>query len=476
MKFKCPSCSTTLSVEAEMAGKMVRCPACDTKLQIPDFAAAPGVSAADGVPQPTGVSNAWDTEKQHETAGGDVVDTSRTYAKPHRTGWVESDPTNPNSFVAFGMGLVGAAAMLSILWIFNPAASKAVADYTTMEWLAALFFKHALVSVTNTIFFCWAMAILYLKVGKLRHQRRALMLDVLPLDLGKEINSENVGAFIDQLYSFPHRLRDSVMVNRIRKGLELFEVRPSVADVGHMMSSQSDIDSMRIAGSFSMLKAFLWAIPILGFIGTVIGLSHAIGGMNFNMDDINQVKATLQNVTGGLGTAFDATLLGLVLALLLNFPMNAMMKAEDDNLNEIDAFCNEVLLPRLNDGAGSSNALTAALGSETGAFIAALTQALAGAQKEFLTDLHKLTAKIEEQAINLDKRADAHSSQVAAEFSKTMTQMRETMNHNLGESVQKSTEYLRSLASGLQSLNGVLKDLGEKQILIQQVKKKGWFS
>ena len=244
------------------------------------------------------------------------------------------------------------------------------------------------------------------------------------LDLGKEINSENVGAFIDQLYSFPHRLRDSVMVNRIRKGLELFEVRPSVADVGHMMSSQSDIDSMRIAGSFSMLKAFLWAIPILGFIGTVIGLSHAIGGMNFNMDDINQVKATLQNVTGGLGTAFDATLLGLVLALLLNFPMNAMMKAEDDNLNEIDAFCNEVLLPRLNDGAGSSNALTAALGSETGAFIAALTQALAGAQKEFLTDLHKLTAKIEEQAVNLDKRADAHSSQVAAEFSKTMTQMR----------------------------------------------------
>lgn len=475
MKFKCPSCSTTLSVEADMAGKMVRCPACDTKLQIPDF--GPSASApTEGVPTPSGVSNAWDSEKQHETAGDDSVSSQGSYVKPHRTGWVESDPTNPNSFVAFGMGLVGAAALLSVLWIFNPAANKVSADYTTMEWLAALFFKHALVSVTNTIFFCWAMSILYLKVGKLRHQRRALMLDVLPLDLGKEINSENVGAFIDQLYAFPHRLRDSVMVNRIRKGLELFEVRPSVADVGHMMSSQSDIDSMRIGGSFSMLKAFLWAIPILGFIGTVIGLSHAIGGMNFNMDQIDQVKATLQNVTSGLGTAFDATLLGLVLALLLNFPMNAMIKAEDDNLNEIDAFCNEVLLPRLNDGAGSSNALTAALGSETGAFIAALTQALAGAQKEFLVDLRKLTAKVEEQAVNLDKRADAHSNQVANEFAKTMNQMRETMNHSMGESVQKSTEYLRSLASGLQSLNGVLKDLGEKQILIQQVKKKGWFS
>lgn len=473
MKFKCPSCSTTLSVEAEMAGKMVRCPACDTKLQIPDFTPAP---TTEGVPTPSGVGGAWDGEKQHELTGGEAASAGSTYVKPHRTGWVETDPTNPNSFVAFGIGLVGAAALLSVLWIFNPPAAKVAANYTTMEWLAALFFKHALVSVTNTIFFCWAMGILYLKVGKLRHQRRALMLDVLPLDLGKEINSENVASFIDHLYSLPRSLRDSVMVNRIRKGLELFEVRPSVADVGHMMGSQSDIDSMRISGSFSMLKAFLWAIPILGFIGTVIGLSHAIGGMNFNMDDINQVKATLQNVTGGLGTAFDATLLGLVLALLLNFPMNAMIKAEDDNLNEIDAFCNEVLLPRLNDGAGSSNALTAALGSETGAFIAALTQALAGAQKEFLIDLHKLTTKIEEQAVNLDKRADAHASQVASEFNRTMTQMRETINHNVGESVQKSTEYLRSLSSGLQSLNGVLKDLGEKQVLIQQVKKKGWFS
>ncbi len=476
MKFKCPSCSTTLQVEAEMAGKMVRCPACDTKLQIPDFAPAPAESA-DGIPQPSGVSSPWDTEKQHEVAGDEASYSSSAPTKPHRTGWVETDPTNPNPFIAFAIGVVSAAALLSMLWIFNPPASKEVAAYTTMEWLAALFFKHALVSITNTIFFCWAMAIIYLKIGKLRHQRRALMLDILPLDLGKEINSENVGAFIDHLYSFPHRLRDSVMVNRIRKGLELFEVRPSVADVGHMMSSQSDIDSMRIGGSFSILKAFLWAIPILGFIGTVIGLSHSIGGMNFaSMDDINQVKGTLQNVVGGLGTAFDATLLGLVLALLLNFPLNAMIKAEDDNLNEIDAFCNEVLLPRLNDGSGSSNALTAALGSETGAFIATLSQALAGAQKEFLTDLHKLTAKIEEQAINLDKRADAHAAQVATEFNKTMMQMRESLTGSINESVTKTTDYVRTLASGLQGLNSVLKELGEKQVIIQQVKKKGWFS
>jgi hypothetical protein len=268
-----------------------------------------------------------------------------------------------------------------------------------------------------------------------------------------------------------------MMVNRIRKGLELFEVRPSIDRVSNMLSSQSDIDSIRIGASYSLVKAILWAIPILGFIGTVIGLSHAIGGMNFgNSEDIKAVIAMLQNVVGGLGTAFDATLLGLVLAMLLNFPMNAMIKAEDDNLNEIDAFCNEVLMPRLNDGGESNNALTNALGSETGAFIAALSQALAGAQQEFLADLRAVTAKVQEQAINLDKRADAHAVQVATEFSKTMIKLREDVTSAISESAVKTTDYVRTLASGLQGLNNVLTALGEKQVLVQQVKKKGWFS
>ncbi|MBL9145674.1 MAG: MotA/TolQ/ExbB proton channel family protein [Verrucomicrobiaceae bacterium] len=477
MKFKCPSCSTTLQVETEMAGKMVRCPACDSKLQIPEFSAAEAPAPTDGgVPQPTGVSNVWDSEKQHLETGLGADGRPLAPEKPQREGWVETDPTNPNSFVAFGMGLVSALTLLGMLYLFNPPDAKPAAEYKTMEWLAALFFKHALVSVTNTIFFCWAMAILYLKMEKLRHQRRALMLDILPMDIAKEINAENVGQFIDHLYSFHHRLRDSLMVNRIRKGLELFEVRPSNSDVSAMMSSQSDIDSARIGSSFSMVKAFLWAIPILGFIGTVIGLSHAIGGMNLDMDDLTKIKATLGDVVGGLGTAFDATLLGLVLALLLNFPMNAMIKAEDDNLNAIDAFCNEVLLPRLNDGGGSNNSLVAALGTETGAFIAALSQAMAGAQQEFLRDLRQLTAKIDEQAMNLDRRADAHATLVATEFTKTMIKLREDVTSGISDSANKTTDYIRTLATALQGLNGVLKDLGEKQVLIQQVKKKGWFS
>jgi biopolymer transport protein ExbB/TolQ len=327
-----------------------------------------------------------------------------------------------------------------------------------------------LVSFTNTLFFTWAMSILYLKFRKLRHQKEALMLDVLPWEMGSEINADNVGSFIDQLYRLPVRLRDSMMVNRIRKALELFEVKQNVGDVTNMLSSQSDIDSMRIGGSYTLLKAFLWAIPILGFIGTVLGLSHAIGGMNFsNVEDVKAIMASINNVTSGLGTAFDATLLGLVLAMTLNFPLNSMMKAEDDCLNDIDSFCNEVLLPRLNDGGSLA-------GGDTKGVMEILVKAVANAQKEFLVDLNSLSAKIKDQADNLDKRAAAHQERVDAEFARAVSRMREDFTASVTDAVKQSSEYNRALASGIQGLNNVLKELGSQQIIIHQVKKKGWFS
>ncbi len=471
MKFKCLTCDMQLKAEPEMAGKMVRCPGCNSKLSIPETLS--GLPAPTGLPESSAASQPWGSEGERDISDPILTSASQsaaTSAQGARGGWEEKDPTNPNAMLSFGIGVILFLAWVGILFPFVAPETKPVAEYTGMEFLASLFYKHMLVSFTNTLFFTWAMAILYLKFQKLRHQREALLLDVLPWELGAEINAQNVGVFIDNLYKLPVRLRDSMMVNRIRKALELFEVKQNVGDVTNMLSSQSDIDSMRIGGSYTLLKAFLWAIPILGFIGTVLGLSHAIGGMNFsNVEDVKVIMESINNVTSGLGTAFDATLLGLVLAMLLNFPMNSMSKSEDDCLNDIDSFCNEVLLPRLNDGGSIA-------GGDTNGVMETLVRAVAQAQKEFLTDLNALSARINEQAANLDKRAAAHQERVDAEFTMTLNRMREDFTNAVKDSVKTSSEYTRALASGIQGLNNVLTELGGKQIIIHQVKKKGWFS
>ena len=441
--------------EAELAGQIVKCPGCNTKFQIPaemaaeekpQYAAQPRVTArGPGRLNPIGQPS-------------------------ERKAWKEEDPTNPNALLSFGIGMGATLLWFAIIYFFQAPESKLSSTYTTGETLANLFYKHFTVSFANTLFFCWAMAICYLKLQKLKHQRAALFLDVLPMELGKEITAQNVGNFINNLYGLPVNLRDSLMVNRIRKALEYFEVRQNVPGVSTMMQSQSAIDGSRIMGSYIMLRAFLWAIPLLGFIGTVVGLSHAISGMSFgNVEDVGKIVGSINNVTSGLGTAFDATLLGLIFAVFLNFPLNSLAKHEEEALNDIDAFCNEVLLPRLNDGAGAA-------GGNIGAVAESVVQALAGAQKEFLVDLNELSARMLDYANNLDRRNEEHQQAAIQEFVSNMTIMRTEVESNLSESMRLTAQYLGGLEAGLSGLNAVLKDLGEKQVVVQQVKKKGWFS
>ncbi len=463
-----------LKAEPEMAGKVVRCPGCNTKLSIPaNLGGLPPPTnlppPPSGVTPPNGMQDGQTDQPADSTEAPPQHQEYSTAGQQERGGWEEADPANPSILAAIGIGLVCTLAWYGILFPFG-VGKYGSPPSNTMDYIHDLFYERTWVNMLESFFFFWAMSILWLKMKKLRHQKDAMYLDVLPSDIGQEINAGNVGQFVDHLYGLPSRLRDSIMVNRIRKGLELFEVRQNNGEVNTMLEAQSNIDSARVGGSYALVKVFLWAIPILGFIGTVLGLSSAIGSIDLSdTSDLDKIMGSIGNVTSGLGTAFDTTLLGLVLAMVLNFPMNALSKSEDDNLNNIDAFCNEVLLPRLNDGGGIA-------GGDTSGLMDTLVKAVANAQKEFLVDLNALSAKIKDYADNLDKRAAAHQERVDAEFAMSLNRMREDLTNAVKDSVKTTTEYTRALSSGIQGLNNVLTELGGKQVIIHQTVKKGWFS
>jgi len=54
-------------------------------------------------------------------------------------------------------------------------------------------------------------------------------------------------------------------------------------------------------------------------------------------------------VTGGLGVAFDTTLLALVMSILIMFPASAVQRIEEGFLGEVEDYCAEHLVRRLRD-------------------------------------------------------------------------------------------------------------------------------
>lgn len=420
-----------MTAEEEHAGKVVSCPGCNGKFQIPFLpSTAPKTKSAA---------------------------TTTTTPQGQRGGWHEEDHANVNFFVSLGAGVVITAVILLALL---PLKGKYISD---------LFLDRGWVNYAEFLFFIWGGVILAMKWKKTQRQRRAMLLDVVPAKLGSEITSDSVSGFIEHIYKLPNRLRDSLMVNRIRKGLELFEKRNNNSEVSSFLSSQSDIDANRISGSYTLLKVFLWAIPILGFIGTVQGLSVAVGSLSAGSTDPEALKASINNLTGGLGVAFDTTLLGLILSMIMSFPMAIMQKEEEEMLTEIDAFCSEKLLPKLNDSKSDSNDLLLSQAENIPAFAASLSRA----HEVFLVKLQEASGLLRDAGETLKIRLDAHQTKVEGTFQHSVDQLTAETRNALVQPTKQLNDYFASLNKGVESLNETLKQLGGETIII---KKKGFFS
>lgn len=218
--------------------------------------------------------------------------------------------------------------------------------------LSDYFYERGWVPYLLSYLACWAFAILILKRQKLKKQENVMQFKLLPEDISVDIREDNLNQFYAHIKRLGFDPKQSFLLTRIFRGLEHFSVRKNHAETAEMLKSQSEIDATMVDSSYVLIKVFIWAIPILGFIGTVLGISEAVASFGGEMGaaaDIEVIKEQLGQVTGGLSEAFDTTLVSLIFSICVMFPMSVMQKNEEDLLNQVDEYCNEYFLKRLRE-------------------------------------------------------------------------------------------------------------------------------
>lgn len=441
-KIKCPHCEKSLKVREELAGRKCGCPYCNGAVRVPESvptetpgAAFPGID----------VSAAPKTK-----SGKPPARPKRPPSKKKVSAAVEDTSDVPLMY----SGLIGVVASVAFLVLTFPVRNLGILQ---------LFWGRGWVPFVLVWLTCWSFAILVLKWKKLQRQRRSMLLDVLPTELSREITLGSLDQFEEHIHGLPGKAGESFLVNRVIRGLEHFRVRKSAAETVTMMESQSDIDANNVSSSYSIVKVFIWALPIMGFIGTVIGISSAVASLAGSLEsasDISAIKDSLKDVFGGLGVAFDTTLLALVLSLFVKIPTSALQKAEEDLVTWVDEYCNENLLKRLNDGREG--------GAERGA--GSDGSQLREAVKSVMSEWDSKMAEMGRQSVEIQKTL----ADVAVRADAIHKDMAESIN-GTGQAVQL---HFANLERGLNGLNRVLERLGEQQVIVQQVEKprRGWFS
>ena len=213
---------------------------------------------------------------------------------------------------------------------------------------------------------CWA---LFLVFFKWRHHRLQLKTYLafrqkeLTVSLSEGIFVKDVDSRIEQIGNFLAKKRIkhfqvSVLFIRVRRILHYLRVIPKKEELQQIFNYQAEIDFNRLQNGYTLINVLIWAIPILGFIGTVFGIGQSVGEFSTfvrSMDTAaigGQMRSALGGVTSGLSIAFNTTFLALVSVIPIMLLSSLLRKSQEDLLLKVEEYCLDELLPNLHVNPG----------------------------------------------------------------------------------------------------------------------------
>lgn len=200
---------------------------------------------------------------------------------------------------------------------------------------------------------CYAMAIFaYLELrGKtkgMKNEFEAFKLQLLPEQDHLVLSPQEVSDIKLAIIDMERRGLHSLLSNLIVRVCNQFRNHNSMGEAYTVLSSQIKTAKEELEGELAMTRYVIEAIPILGFIGTVIGLIDAIleskGMLSINPAD---KEATLALVTDAFGMAFGTTLVALLLSLILSRSYQAYLGKLDIFFSKSENYIVENLVSRV---------------------------------------------------------------------------------------------------------------------------------
>jgi biopolymer transport protein ExbB/TolQ len=233
---------------------------------------------------------------------------------------------------------------------------------------------------------------------------------------------------------------------------------PSVTQLMEVNREGSGLDQEQVAGRFTLTRYILYLLPVIGFIGTVEGISKALMSISKVLPMVKNLDGFLTNLTGvtaALQIAFDSTLLALFLSAALMLVQTLVYRRSEELLAKVDRWVVEHVLPRVGRDHPMADRLAEAIGPH-------------------LDELgNKLTRLLEPSARSLQEQAEKLSDSLSvpiAQFTKEVQRLpralasfqqgAETIGR-IGADLEAIGSASESLRRGVASLSRIEAALGE---------------
>ncbi len=126
------------------------------------------------------------------------------------------------------------------------------------------------------ILMIWALAMIAFKYRVAREEQDELERDPVRVPEGMRILPEDTREYVRQLEALPAVQQQSLVVRAAKAALARFGATRNVQDVSEAGHAVCAAEAERLDSELSMIRYIAWAIPAIGFIGTVRGIGEAL--------------------------------------------------------------------------------------------------------------------------------------------------------------------------------------------------------
>lgn len=191
------------------------------------------------------------------------------------------------------------------------------------------------------ILMLWALAILSYKGLVVYRQQRLLQHDLLQLPDNLPIGREDTHELAERLNTLPDADRESLLPRALLTAVERFAATGNVQDVSTAARDICESEGERLESELSIIRYIAWAIPSVGFIGTVRGIGDALGQAH------RAVEGDITGVTASLGVAFNSTFIALVISIVLMFFIHQLQLMQERLVLDSERYVDRWMIRRL---------------------------------------------------------------------------------------------------------------------------------
>ncbi|MEM9257508.1 MAG: MotA/TolQ/ExbB proton channel family protein [Pseudomonadota bacterium] len=188
------------------------------------------------------------------------------------------------------------------------------------------------------ILLIWALAIMGYKARRNMLERQILDRSLLDIPEGTSVLPQDAREYSRSLEALPEGEQDLLLPRTLLSALQRFATTGSIQAVSDTIKESCEVESERLDSEMSMVRYIAWAIPSIGFIGTVRGIGDALG------QAYKAVEGDISGVTASLGVAFNSTFVALVLSIIIMFCLYQLQLSQERLVLDCQRYADRRLL------------------------------------------------------------------------------------------------------------------------------------